>query len=112
MSFTSNDFSEVKINHEFISLGQDCGRLLKMHPIASVPPEQKGAADKMFGREDVKRMPMSQQNGDLVLMRTGVRGDFIALQTEANELILTDSGKCKSGEWAPSAVVDLGLYLY
>jgi hypothetical protein len=55
---------------------------------------------------------LSQQNGDLVLMRTGVRGDYIALQTEANELIFTDSEKCKSGEWAPSAVVDLGLYLY
>jgi hypothetical protein len=52
-SFTSDDFLEVKINHEFISLGQACGRSLKMHPIASVPPEQKGAADKMFGRGDV-----------------------------------------------------------
>ena len=44
-------------------------------------------------------MLLSQQNGDLVLMRTGVRGDYIALQTEANELIFTDSDKCKSGEW-------------
>jgi hypothetical protein len=68
-----------------------------MYPIASVPKEQKGAADEMFKREDVKRMLRSQQNGDLVLMRTGVRGDYIALQTEANEFIFTDSEKCKSG---------------